>query len=310
VAFLCPSKIQYNKTNLTTKITLMLLKHQHKAKKMTFTIALIVIILSSWFALLDLPATERVDAGIKRALISFTTARALNAVISVAQGTEIAAQPMGVGVTLTPGQLLDPVNDLVERFSSLMLIASVALGMQKILINIGSYWPISLLLTITALRWGWVYLGVNKTEPQKPPKWLSKTLILLLMVRFAIPLVTIGTDYVFQKYLAAEYTASQKSMDLASNNIGELVEKPKSPAAEPLTEDESLWEKSKANIDNFINDAKETIDVKAHVAKLQLAAQQWAEHIVNLIVIFVLQTLCIPLLLIWFLYLGMRRLVD
>ena len=130
----------------------MLLKHQHKAKKMTVAIALIAMILSSWFALLDLPATERVDAGIKRALISFTTARALNAVISVAQGTEIAAQPMGVGVTLTPGQLLDPVNDLVERFSSLMLTASVALGIQKILINIGSYWPISLLLTITALR--------------------------------------------------------------------------------------------------------------------------------------------------------------
>ena len=99
-------------------------------------------------------------------------------------------------------------------------------------------------------------------------------------------------------------------MDLASSNVGELVEETKSPAEEPLTEDESLWGKSKANIDNFINDAKETVDVKAHVAKLQLAAQQWTEHIVNLIVIFVLQTLCIPLLLMWFLYLGMRRLID
>ncbi|MCB1944024.1 MAG: hypothetical protein KDI53_18575, partial [Candidatus Accumulibacter sp.] len=83
----------------------------------------------------------------KRALVSFATARALNAVISVAQGTEVSMQPAGMGVVLTPGQLLDPVNDLVEQFSHLMLAASVAFGVQKVLISIGAYWVISLLLT-------------------------------------------------------------------------------------------------------------------------------------------------------------------
>jgi hypothetical protein len=80
----------------------------------------IVAILGSWLAPLDLPATQQVDAGLKRALVSFATARALNAVISVAQGTQASIQPLGVGVTLAPGQALDPVNDLVEKFSNLM----------------------------------------------------------------------------------------------------------------------------------------------------------------------------------------------
>jgi hypothetical protein len=90
-----------------------------------------------------------------------TRARALNAVISVAQGTEVSLQPLGVGVTLAPGQLLDPVNDLVEKFSDLMLMASVAFGVQKVLISMGGYWLISLLLTFAAIGWldrmkGWV----------------------------------------------------------------------------------------------------------------------------------------------------------
>lgn len=46
----------------------------------------------------------------------------------MAQGTEVAVEPAGVGVIFTPGQILDPVNDLLEQFSNLMLAASVAFG--------------------------------------------------------------------------------------------------------------------------------------------------------------------------------------
>lgn len=35
----------------------------------------VVVILAAWFAPFDLPASERVDAGLKRALASFASAR-------------------------------------------------------------------------------------------------------------------------------------------------------------------------------------------------------------------------------------------
>ena len=100
---------------------------------------MVTMILCSWRAPLDLPAMQRVDSELKRALVSFATARALNAVISVVQGTEVSGQPLGFGVILTTGQVLNPVNDLVERFSHVMLTASVAFGVQKVLISIGGY---------------------------------------------------------------------------------------------------------------------------------------------------------------------------
>ena len=47
--------------------------------------------LAVWFSPLDRPASESLDAGTKRAFITFAAARGLNAAISFLQGTEITA---------------------------------------------------------------------------------------------------------------------------------------------------------------------------------------------------------------------------
>ncbi len=124
------------------------------AQKTALVITLLIMILCSWSGVLDKPASTSIDIGIKRALVSFTAARSLNALISVAQGTEVVIQPLGFGITLAPGQILDPVNDMIEKFSSLMVVASVALGIQKILITIGGNWGISLVLTLDSRSMG------------------------------------------------------------------------------------------------------------------------------------------------------------
>ena len=244
----------------------------------------------AWLAPMDTPAMEKVDAGLKRALISFATARALNAVISVAQGTEASIQPLGFGVTLTPGQVLRPIHDLVEQFSNLMLAASVVFGVQKMLISIGSYWPLSFALTGAALGWLSCHL-----RQRHPPALLSRLLVILLMLRFAIPVVTLGTDALWHKYLAADYVVSQDSINSASGQVDKL-----SPSISEVSESQGLLEKMKGWL-------SKNADVKAHFANLKAAAEQAAEHIVKLIVIFMLQTLVIPLLLLWALYGVARR---
>ncbi len=51
-----------------------------------------------------------------------------------------------------------------------------------------------------------------------------------------------------------------------------------------------------------------TADVKARFEEIRLAAERVTEHIVKLIVIFLLQTLIIPVLLLWGLYAVLRGL--
>lgn len=262
----------------------------HIVRKALVALSVAALIAGSWLAPLDLPAMQQVDAGLKRALVSFATARALNAVISVAQGTQASVQPLGVGVTLSPGQILDPVNDLVEKFSDLMLVASVVFGIQKVLINIGGYWPISLALTGAALAWAWCHV-----RPLPPPALLSRLLVILLMLRFAIPVVTIGSDLLWQKYLAADYAVSQQSITAVSGQVDVL-----SPSIPAITQDQSLLDKMTGWLSKNAN-------VKVHFQNLKAAAEQAIEHIIKLMVIFALQTVVIPLLLLWALYGAARR---
>ncbi|MES2412608.1 MAG: hypothetical protein V4614_02320 [Pseudomonadota bacterium] len=254
-------------------------------------ICLAIAVACAWLAPMDTPATAQVDAGLKRALVSFATARALHGVLSVVQGTQFSAQPLGVGVSLTPGQLLAPVNELVKNFSDFMLMAGVAFGVMKAAIAIGAYWPVSLALTVTAAGWAWLYF-----KRQRSPVWLSRILIVLLMVRFAIPIAVLGTDVLWQKFLAADYTATQQAIDGAAGQADKLNPQP-APESTGILERAKEW-------------LAKTADVKARFEEIRLAAERVTEHIVRLIVIFLLQTLIIPLLLLWALYAVLRGVVT
>ena len=54
------------------------------------------LVACAWLAPLEGAANRQIDAGLKRALASFAVARTLNAIISVAQGTEVSLQTLGV----------------------------------------------------------------------------------------------------------------------------------------------------------------------------------------------------------------------
>src|ERR1035437_9472915 len=120
-------------------------------RRLSLLVFLAIVLAFAWLKPLENASTQQIDAGLKRALVSFATARALNAIISVAQGTGVAVEPAGVGVTFAPGQVLRPINELVAQFAELMLAASVAFGVMKVLITMGSYWVVSLLLSVFAV---------------------------------------------------------------------------------------------------------------------------------------------------------------
>ena len=116
----------------------------------------------------DSASDDYSDEAFKRGLVTFAIARALNGVISVAQGTEVAVEPGGVGVNFTVGQILDPINDLVEQFSSVMLVATSSLGLQNILLNMTGWWGVTgalgaaSLFLMAAIWWpGGVQAGIK-----------------------------------------------------------------------------------------------------------------------------------------------------
>lgn len=262
--------------------------------RLLLLLALAIVLAAAWFKPLEVAATEQIDAGLKRALVSFGTARALNGIISVAQGTEIAIEPAGVGVKFAPGQILRPINDLVAQFAELMLAASVAFGVMKVLISIGSYWVVSLFLSAFALAWIWF-----RWRRQQSPIWLARVLFVLLLVRFSVPLVTVGSDALFQRFLNGDYATSQNAID---GNAGQLA------TLSPLAADAKTGTGIGERIKGWWSQNIDFID--SRIEKLKQVASQVAEHIVKLIVVFLMQTIVLPLVLFWALYRAVKAMLD
>lgn len=250
-------------------------------KKTILPLLLALLVACSWLNPFDSMAIEKVDAGLKRALISFGSARALNAVVSVIQETDVSIEPGGVGVKLAPGQVLDPVNDLVEKFSNLMLVASISFGIQHILLSIGGHWLMSLALTSVTVLWGVFFFRRSVM-----PAWATKLLVITIVVRFAVPTVTMGTEVLFQSFLEKEYSTSQTLIETSATDAKKVM-----PQG-ALPESSSIWDKMKnLNAQDF--------NVAAKIERLMKAAEQWPEHIIRLMVVFLLQTLIMPLALLW-----------
>lgn len=250
-------------------------------KRTSISLLLVGLLVFSWLSPLDSLATKLVDAGLQRALVSFAVAKTLNGVISVVQESQLAVTPAGVGASLAIGQFLDPVNDLVEQISTLLLIASVSFGVQKILISMGGHWFVSASLSIAVLLSSLFYF-----RRRAIPAWLKKAMVIVIMLRLAVPVIVVGTDFLFQHFLADDYAATQRVLEREAVEAKKL-----NPSVSLTPENQTLVEKMKGWVPD--------LNLSAGLDALLKLTNDFSDHIIKLMVIFVLQTFLIPLALLW-----------
>ena len=288
--------------------------------------AVAVALLFAWLGTVDMPARQYsldahaqryVDRGLKRALLTFATARTLEGVISVAQAAAIAVEPAGVGVQLSPGQALRPLNDLVGQFAQLTLMASIAFGAMEVLLRIGSYWPISLALSVAAVGW-----AAYRWRNVEPPAWLAKAVVVLLLFRFAVPVVSLGNEAVYAAFMADSYTENQRAIQATSVQLEETPSAPRNSGTSAKSI--AIWDWVQSRVRGVPDPAKaepgmldrlrdwvaQNGDVGSRLENLMQAGEHLTERIVRLMVVFVLQTLVIPLLLAWALLRGTAALLQ
>ncbi len=279
------------------------------------TTLLVLAVLLCWVPAFNALADRYVDDGFKRSLLSFATARALHSAVSVLQGTELAIQPMGVGLTLTLGQVLAPINDLIAQFADWMLWASIAFGMQKLLLTMGGNGWVTGLVTLVAATW----LGLH--WQQRAPAWLSKLLVIMLFTRLVMPVTIIGSEWLFTQFLKQPYEQSLQTTRETTEQVqsfdinGPATTDTTAPSntAEPPTPPEPIgqWERIKnwgnqvqqtagdtvSGIQQLVRNPRDAVSKKFEQFQQTLEAQ--VERLITLIVVFALQTIVIPMALIW-----------
>ena len=242
--------------------------------KIFLTIILLAISLLSLYSQVDTNAIEIYDETFDRAVYSFALAKGLNAIISVLQSSEVNLS-FFVGATVGIGQILDPINDLVERFSMIMLISSVSLGVQHLLLLFSKSMFIKVLLIVSASIVA-IGIWVKKLEASAILSVFIKVLFLLIILRFGAVVFVHSNHFLYNEVYAGEYKTSSIYVS-----------------------------KYKSNLEVLQQDQKK---LASSLSKLESKSEAFSKKVIKLITIFVVTTILFPLMFLWF-FIFLLRLV-
>lgn len=240
------------------------------------------------------------EEGFNRALVTFGVVRGLNAVISMAQGTEVAVEPVGIGMTFAPGEVLDPVNDLVERFSWVVLASATSLGIQRVLLDVTAWWWFTALVNVAVVAallsriWGWPARAEVRA-------FLVRVAAILVILRLSVPVAAIGGEMIYALFLESRYVQSTEELERTAQTISTLNDQTR----QPLSSDGGS---------SFVDHVKRAyasaagvFEMEDRIEAFRVAAAQISEQALDLIVVFVLQNLLLPLAFLWIVVQLLKR---
>jgi len=261
-------------------------------RKLLVTVSLLAVIVLAMFVPLGENASAVHDKAFDRSVGAFAIAKGLNAVISVIQGTEINASPAGVGVTITVGEILDPMNDLIERFSWIMLASSVSLGIQKILLSFSEllWLKLCLSLFITSIM---VSVWYRPFQKYFPITLIGRAFIVLLILRFG----AVGSIYleemIYDHLMQKDYQVALVALNDTKTDLDTIAIQSKHRAS--MNKEQGILD----SIGNSIDQMQNFFDIETRLTSIKGSLEDTQKEVLNLITIFVLLNILIPILFLW-----------
>jgi hypothetical protein len=181
-------------------------------EKFTQPILIIALLIVSWWGAVDNLAAYVNGESIKDAAIIYGVARSINGVISLIQSAEIGP----IYASVRPGELLDPMNDLIERFSSVMAWSLSSLVLQKVLLSVFSSYSFKVIFTICcALMFVLKWLPLSAHIVARA--W--SLFLIVASLRFSIAIVCALTAAVDQGFIQKMEQASFQAVKTFSSEI-------------------------------------------------------------------------------------------
>ncbi|WP_404471059.1 hypothetical protein LG301_10230 [Vreelandella venusta] len=188
---------------------------EHSKRNRSILIGFVVFVLIiSWSGVIDEWAKRYIDLSTIQALAAFATARLFNAAVSLAASVNIGVS-LGVGFNVNPFQALDPINDLVEQYSSVMKVAISSLVIQKIIIESISTLFFKLGLTVLG-----VFLIISIHIKDAAYSFLFFRLFsFFAMIRFLVVMVILLNGAVDQAFVDKNISPNMEALETAADQI-------------------------------------------------------------------------------------------
>ena len=196
--------------------------YSDKKQKYSIIAIIILIVAFSFTSMFDTKNDHYFDKALKEAAASFTISKTLNAAVSVVQDIDISAEPFGVGISVGAGESLDPVNDIIEKFSNVMFASTLSLGVQKIFSSVGrcafvktSLFIVSVLLIICLL--------VEVMPAREAICYLfTKVFIVFTVLRFAMPVVSTINEQIYNSVIQQNMAIEVDKITILADEIANL----------------------------------------------------------------------------------------
>ena len=190
----------------------------------------LVVLGATWIVAQPLAPTDRaVTAWLDRAVVAagstYLGLRTLNGAVSVLKESDLAVEPAGVGVSLAVGQVLDPLDDMTERASSVVVAAVVALGVERVLhellVRLGP--PLA---GGAAILLGGLMLASRRKRPVAPrrvERGVAGVVAVLVTLRVAAPLALGASAWIDAHLLAPRITEAERVLEAGVVDLETLV---------------------------------------------------------------------------------------
>ena len=262
-----------------------------KIKKGIWAIAAVILFCLPGLRLpyLDQNADVYVTKAISKAGAAYTICRGINAGVSVIKESQLHLS-LGAGISVAAGQILDPLDDLTERTSDILITSIVSLGIQKIVYEL-CLWvtplllavAIVILIVISFFHWKW---------NQKLQRIILKVIFLISIARLCLPITALISSGLDHYYFSPKINHVQEELNQFSSPLERFKELP--------PEYDGIWNTLKNGTD-FIKE--KIVDLWAIFQAIN--PQIMIENLLKLsyiyIALFIIQVILLPLGIFWLL---------
>ncbi len=226
-------------------------------------------------------ALSTLDDSLGDAFAAFAIAKGLNATISVLQSSTVDLQVFQISI----GEALDPANDMIERFSWVMFAATGSLALQKLLLGISAN------VLIKALVSGACVLAAVLVALRARVGQLAalKLALACVFLRYAVVLVALASGLASEAFLDEPRQATMSQLETTQQRLEEIADQ----RIADQEEAQSWWQQLKGSLDNLVGNPVESV-VEGFDAI--------TDKVVDLTMIFIIQTILFPLGFLYLLY--------
>jgi len=184
------------------------------------TSLLLLLLSSKKLPLIDTRTDQYFKGTVTDATLAYATTRGVNAVVSVIKESELAISPAGIGFTIAVGQVLDPIDDMTERLSSVLVVSIVSLGLQKIINDVGGL--ISFQIVAFLLPFFIIPIWLNNRAVRLAASLIGRIITLAAILRLLLPISCFINDTMYQQVFSDQITEAREKLRVISSNYSEL----------------------------------------------------------------------------------------